>query len=161
MACKCKDGLFLGDYEAAQDLEFILANKITHIICCAGREVANCWERSGVKYLTYYWPENGNCIVFDEANAVLDEIYVFIEEAIEKGESVLVHSTDGVSRACFCCAVYFMLKYRWCVSRGGLPAACLHALRLPSSPTHPPLTLSLSARQGAVKDAGLPSDQAR
>lgn len=113
MAAKIKDGLFLGDYETAQDLDFILANKITHIICCAGRELANCWERSGVKYLTYYWPENGNCIVFDEANAVLDEIYVFIEEAIEKGESVLVHSTDGVSRASFCCAVYFMLKYRW------------------------------------------------
>jgi hypothetical protein len=115
MACKCKDGLFLGDYEAAQDLEFILANKITHIICCAGRELANCWERSGVKYLTYYWPENGNCVVFDENNSALDEIYVFIEEAIEKGESVLVHSTDGVSRACFCVAIYFMLKYRWCV----------------------------------------------
>ena len=69
MAAKIKDGLFLGDYETAQDLDFILANKITHIICCAGRELANCWERSGVKYLTYYWPENGNCIVFDEANA--------------------------------------------------------------------------------------------
>lgn len=66
MAAKLKDGVFLGvryviaacrflsrgatnarsithtapqDYECAQDLEFILANKITHIICCAGREV--------------------------------------------------------------------------------------------------------------------------
>jgi len=113
MAAKLKDGLFLGDYEAAQDLEFVMANKITHIINCAGREVANSWERSGVKYLTYFWPENGNCIVFDEANAVLDEIYGFIEEAIDQGESVLVHSTDGVSRACFASAVYFMLRYRW------------------------------------------------
>jgi hypothetical protein len=39
MAAKLKDGVFLGDYECAQDLEFVLANKITHIICCAGREV--------------------------------------------------------------------------------------------------------------------------
>ena len=92
-AVKIKDGLFLGDELAAQDLEFILANKITHIINCAGREIANSWERSGVRYLTYYWPESGNCIVFDEANAVLDEIYGFIEEAIDLGESVLVHST--------------------------------------------------------------------
>ena len=113
MAAKLKDGLFLGDHETSQDLDFILANKITHIICCAGRELSNSWERSGVKYPTYYWPENGNCIVFDEANQVLDEIYVFIEEAIERGESVLVHCTDGLSRASFCCAVYFMLKYRW------------------------------------------------
>lgn len=114
MAAKLKDGLFLGDFEAAQDLDFVLANKITHVINCAGREVANAFERAGVRYLTYFWPESGNCIVFDEANAVLDEIYGFIEEAIDAGESVLVHSTDGVSRACFCSAVYFMLKYRWC-----------------------------------------------
>lgn len=64
--------------------------------------------------MTYFWPENGHCIVFDEGNVVLDEIYTFIEEAIDVGESVLVHSTDGVSRAAFCSSVYFMLKYRWC-----------------------------------------------
>ncbi len=52
--------------------------------------------------------------MFDEGNVVLDEIYTFIEEAIDVGESVLVHSTDGVSRAAFCSSVYFMLKYRWC-----------------------------------------------
>lgn len=49
MAAKLKDGLFLGDHEAAQDLEFIIANKITHIINCAGREIPNGWERSGVR----------------------------------------------------------------------------------------------------------------
>lgn len=115
MAAKLKDGVFLGDYEAAQDLEFIVANKITRIINCAGREIANGWERSGIRYLTYYWPESGNCVIFDETNSVLDEIYAFIEEATDVGESVLIHSTDGVSRACFCSAIYFMLKYRWYV----------------------------------------------
>jgi hypothetical protein len=113
MAAKLKDGLFLGDYDSAQDLAFILANKITRIISCAGREFANTWERSGIRYLTYFWPENGNCVVFDDANVVLDEIFTFIEEAIDLGESVLVYSSDGVSRASFCSAVYFMLKYRW------------------------------------------------
>lgn len=49
MAAKLKDGLFLGDYEAAQDLEFIVANKITRIINCSGREVPNGWERSGIR----------------------------------------------------------------------------------------------------------------
>lgn len=38
-------------------------------------QVGNMWDRSGVKYLTYFWPENGNCVIFDESNAVLDEIY--------------------------------------------------------------------------------------
>ena len=82
--------------------------------CCRG-QVGNMWDRSGVKYLTYFWPENGNCIIFDESNAVLDEIYGTVEEALENHEAVLIHSVDGCSRACFCAAVYFILKYRWCV----------------------------------------------
>lgn len=49
MAAKLKDGLFLGDFETAQDLEFIIANKITRIINCAGREISNAWERSGIR----------------------------------------------------------------------------------------------------------------
>ena len=117
MAAKIKDGLFLGDYEAAHDLEFIVANKITRVINCAGRDVGNPWERSGVRYLTFFWPELGNCIIFDESNSVLDEIYSFIEEAIDAGESVLVHSVDGASRAAFCAAVYCMLKYRWTLAK--------------------------------------------
>lgn len=117
MAAKCKDGLFLGDMQSSQDLEFVVANKISRIINCSGREAPNGWERGGVRYLTYYWPESGNCVIFDETNSVLDEIYAFIEDALESGESVLVHSTDGVSRACFCVAVYFMLKYRWTLSK--------------------------------------------
>ena len=69
------------------------------------------------RYLTYFWPENGNCIIFDESNAVLDEIYTFVEEALDAGDSVLIHSVEGDSRACFCASVYFMLKYRWYVCR--------------------------------------------
>jgi hypothetical protein len=36
-AIKIKDGLFIGDEFAAQDLEFVMANKVTHVINCAGR----------------------------------------------------------------------------------------------------------------------------
>ena len=62
-AIKIKDGLFIGDEFAAQvtqlkivqDLEFVVANKVTHIINCAGRQVPNHWEPIGVQYLTYYW----------------------------------------------------------------------------------------------------------
>jgi protein-tyrosine phosphatase len=114
MACaKLREALFLGDFEAAHDLEFIIANKISRVVNCAGRELTNPFERSGLRYLTYYWPQSGNCVIFDESNAVLDEIYSFIEEALDAGEAVLIHSTDGVSRASFCACVYFMLRYRW------------------------------------------------
>ena len=36
-AIKVKDGLFVGDEFAAQDLEFVVANKVSNIINCAGR----------------------------------------------------------------------------------------------------------------------------
>jgi hypothetical protein len=36
-AVKIKDGLFLGDELAAQDLEFLVSCKVTHIINTAGR----------------------------------------------------------------------------------------------------------------------------
>ena len=52
-AIKIKDGLFAGDEFAAQDLEFVVANKVTHIINCAGKQVPNHWEPIGVKYLIF------------------------------------------------------------------------------------------------------------
>jgi hypothetical protein len=115
-----------GDFETAQDLEFIIANKITRVINCSGREIANAWERSGIRYLTFYWPEAGNCVIFDDSNSVLDDLYAFIEEALDVGDSVLIHSTDGQSRAAFCACVYFMLKYKWYAIRCAFcsPAAC-------------------------------------
>jgi hypothetical protein len=36
-AIKIKDGLFLGDEYAAQDLEFVVTNKVSRIINCAGK----------------------------------------------------------------------------------------------------------------------------
>lgn len=36
-AIKVKDGLFIGDEFAAQDLEFIVTNKVRNIINCAAR----------------------------------------------------------------------------------------------------------------------------
>lgn len=47
-AIKIKDALFIGDELAAQDLEFVASNKVTHIINCAGWEVPNHWEPLGV-----------------------------------------------------------------------------------------------------------------
>lgn len=36
-AIKIKDGLFIGDSWAAKDFEFVVANKVTRVINCAGR----------------------------------------------------------------------------------------------------------------------------
>ena len=76
-AIKIKDGLFIGDefaaqvsatrylYEIIQDLEFVMANKVTHVINCAGRQVPNHWEAIGVVYLKFNWLDQENQVLFD------------------------------------------------------------------------------------------------
>ena len=45
----------------------------------------------------------------DNARSIFD----FIEEAVKKTESVLVHSVRGQSRSATVIASYLMRKYRW------------------------------------------------
>lgn len=53
MSTKIKDGLFISDYDCAQDFDFLFPNQITHIINCAGREVRNSFEKAGIKYIYF------------------------------------------------------------------------------------------------------------
>ena len=54
-----------------------------------------------------------NQIIFDGKDTTTKAIYDFIENAIKKYESVLVHSVRGQSRSSSVLAAYFMRKYRW------------------------------------------------
>jgi len=42
----------------AKDLEFVITNKVTHIINCAGKQIPNHWEAIGVIYLKYGFNDN-------------------------------------------------------------------------------------------------------
>jgi len=112
-AVKVKDGLFVGDELAAQDLEFVVSNKVTHIINCCGRQVPNHWESIGVSYLTYYWVDADNQAILDQRDVVSNEIFSFVEEALSAAESVLIHSVRGQSRSCCVLAAYMMKKHSW------------------------------------------------
>ncbi|CBJ25773.1 Dual specificity phosphatase, catalytic domain containing protein [Ectocarpus siliculosus] len=113
MATKINDGLFIGDAEASQDPEFIELNKITFVINCAGRQLPNLWEQHGLHYLTFPWTSDPDCTLFDGGNVVIEQITNFIDEAAEKGDSVLVHSLDGRGRCIACVSAYLMFRYRW------------------------------------------------
>ena len=112
-AIKIKDGLFIGDSWAAKDFEFVVANKVTRVINCAGRQIQNQWTNIGVQYLTYPWLDSENQLLFDQTDRTTNEIFNFIEEAMEQYESILVHSVRGQSRASCVIASYLMRKYRW------------------------------------------------
>ena len=55
---KIKDGIFICDEYGAQDLEFIVANKVTRVINTAGTLLSNYWESIGVLYLTLNWQDD-------------------------------------------------------------------------------------------------------
>jgi protein-tyrosine phosphatase len=112
-AVKVKDGLFIGDELSSQDLEFVVANKVTHVINCAGRQVPNHWEPIGVVYLTYYWLDADSQVILDSRDVVANDCFNFIEEALEASESVLVHSAKGQSRSCCVLSAYMMRKFNW------------------------------------------------
>lgn len=38
----------------------MVANKVTHIINCAGTQIQNHWEPIGVAYLTFFWLDQDN-----------------------------------------------------------------------------------------------------
>lgn len=125
-AIKVTDGIFIGDRYAAKDLHFIVQNKVTHIINCAGLQVRNHFENSSeealekknmvVQYLTFLWIDTDSQGLFDEEPGQEDEslkIYNFILEAVSKGESCLVHCDRGQSRAAVALSAYYMRKFRW------------------------------------------------
>ena len=51
--------------------------------------------------------------MFDSAEKIPDEIYKFIEEALDNHESVLIQSIKAQNRACFVIAAFLMRRYRW------------------------------------------------
>jgi len=138
MATKVVDGLFVGDALSSMDVHFIVANKITRIVNCAGLELENRLEGFGLEYLTFEWVADDNFDLLGpnsrptqgkrmEGNAVgdcpcswLTTVCKFIGDALEDGQGVLVHSQDGTNRACSCVLVYMMNIYGWdlrkCVS---------------------------------------------
>jgi len=107
-AIKVRDGLFIGDQLAAQDYEFVVTNKVTHIINTSGLQIKNYWESIGVKYLTFDWVDQDCQVILDVSNINANKIYNFIEESCDQGESCLVHSVRGQSRASTVLAAYFM-----------------------------------------------------
>lgn len=55
--------------------------------------------------------------IFDKKNNALNAIFTFIEEAMDQGQSCLIHSINGKSRACAVLMAYLMKKYSWSLSK--------------------------------------------
>lgn len=67
----------------------------------------------GVQYLSYTWLDSESQVLFDANDKTTDEIYNFINDAMNKFDSVLVHSVRGQSRSSCVIATFLMRKYQW------------------------------------------------
>ena len=94
-----------------------MANKVTNIINCSGRQIPNHWEPIGVKYLTYYWLDQENQIILDNKGRIENECYSFINSALDKTDSILIHSVKGQSRACTIALLWIIRKYQWTLQK--------------------------------------------
>lgn len=112
-AIKIKDGLFLGDIYAAQDLAFIVTNKVTHIVNCAGLQVPNHWEPIGISYLTFRWSDSPKQIILDSSMMNFSLFYTYIEQALNSGSSVLIHCVTRIGRSTLVALSYLMNRFSW------------------------------------------------
>ncbi|CAK72086.1 unnamed protein product (macronuclear) [Paramecium tetraurelia] len=108
-AFKIKDGLFIGNKRAANDIQFQFYNKITVIINCAALEINI--SNPKVKILNFEWLDTEEQQIVVNNN--VDMVYNTIEETNDNGESVLICCLTGQSRSVAIVAAYFMKKFNW------------------------------------------------
>ncbi|GMF16760.1 unnamed protein product [Phytophthora lilii] len=114
MSSKIKDGLFMGDMVAAQDADFLQLNGIMHIVNCVPRQVPNIFQQSlGLSYTACDLDEMLRRPFFDLKNREFTHIIQLIDRALERTESVLVHSLNGINRSPSIMIGYLMVKYCW------------------------------------------------
>lgn len=150
VAIRVKDGIFIGNHAAASDRDLLVLNKITHIVNCAGKEIPDYFATDPdceFSYLSFPWDDIGlggsmsvsTPVLFDDRNENLSRSAAFIDNALEKGECVMVHSRLGVSRAPALLAGYFVVKYGWRPSTTLLFLHCVH----PGIAIQPPFLLQI------------------
>ncbi|KAM3139380.1 hypothetical protein pb186bvf_008600 [Paramecium bursaria] len=109
---KIIEGLFIGDYLTAQDLDYLTLNKVTRIINCCSQQIPNHWEQLGFKYYSLPWLECQNNFIIN-----IQDCYNFIDQALKNGESVLVHSVRGQQRTTIVISIYLMKGFRWTLNK--------------------------------------------
>lgn len=100
------NGIFIGDYMDAGDLEFLQLNGITHILCAAG-ELQAAFPTQ-FKYKCFH--DASDDVMFNMAK-YFDEAADFINRALNSGGKVLVHCYAGICRSTTS-AIAYLIKYR-------------------------------------------------
>ncbi|EAR96418.2 dual specificity phosphatase domain protein (macronuclear) [Tetrahymena thermophila SB210] len=112
-AFKIKDAIFIGDFNSPHEKDFLITNKITTIINCAQGQIRTITHPFPLKIIEFNWKDSDDQIILDEKDENINKIYDAIYETVDKGESVLVCSMRGQSRALTLISAFFMKRYKW------------------------------------------------
>eukprot|EP01062_Namystynia_karyoxenos_P019138 TRINITY_DN17171_c0_g1_i1.p1 TRINITY_DN17171_c0_g1~~TRINITY_DN17171_c0_g1_i1.p1 ORF type:complete len:668 (+),score=101.30 TRINITY_DN17171_c0_g1_i1:104-2107(+) len=113
LAIRIKDGIFVGNRTSSEDEDFLIQNKVSHIVNCAGGEIPNLYHAAGIMYLTFHWRDVPQQRLLDERGQEVQRLEQFVDSALAKGECCLIHGACGVNRSCAAMAAYLMSKYGW------------------------------------------------
>lgn len=122
MAAKINDGLFIGDFDTSQDVEFLELNKISSLINLAGKQLPNIFASHGIVYMTVDWEDREDFELFPAQTlgghgvaqtGVIKEMVHFIDKCQKHGTSVLLFSVNGTGRCAVAASCYLMCKYGW------------------------------------------------
>lgn len=80
------------------------------MVNCAAAEVPNIFAVEGVLYYSFAWVDAPDEDYLSDREA-LNEAIEFLNQSIELGESVLIHSVRCQNRALFMCACYLVRQY--------------------------------------------------
>ena len=93
-------------------------NHILHVVNCNVDQVPNHFHKDGVLYLPYRFNEaDPDLLLLDSNDKNISEVFSFIEEAREQGQSVLIHGHKEYTLPLVLFAAYLMLRYRWALSK--------------------------------------------
>ena len=94
--------IYVGNQTAAENISFLKSLNITHVVNCTyGQSKIPNFHEKHLKYFTFAISNWHSFVNSTNASllAFIDPLFKFIDEAIEKGENVLVHCLAGAHRA--------------------------------------------------------------
>ena len=99
--------LFLANWRAAEDIEQLEGNKITHILTVACDIQPKHPEKFQYKVIDV------EDIHYVDLKQHFNECIEFIDKCLESGGRIVVHCAAGVSRSATITIAYLMIKNKW------------------------------------------------
>lgn len=118
--------IFLGSRFEARDRTWLYTHGIRHIVNCT-IEHPNYFQQE-FNYLRLFLEDSPN----QELSGALFDSFHFINNAIKKGENVLIHCHAGISRSSSIVIFFLMKLFQWDFSKAYVHVKSRHSITEPN-----------------------------